>query len=78
MSNDISVSTATAQSAGDNTLLDLLGMDLGPTPAVGQPLPPAMQQPHPPVETGLLDLLGDMSQPVVAPTTSKESKIQML
>lgn len=55
---------ATVQPAGDNTLLDLLGMDLGPTPAVGRPLPPAMQQPHPPMETGLLDLLGDMSQPV--------------
>lgn len=65
---------ATVQPAGDSTLLDLLGMDLGPAPAAGQPLPPAMQQPHPPMETGLLDLLGDMSQPVNPPTSNTESK----
>lgn len=47
----------TIQPAGDNTLLDLLGMDIGPT--IGQAVPPAM--PQQPMETGLLDLLGDTS-----------------
>ena len=73
-SSDVPVPMATTQPAGDNALLDLLGMDLGPTPPVGQMLPPAMQQPHPPMETGLLDLLGDVSQPVTIPAINTESK----
>lgn len=72
-SSDVPVPMATTQPAGDNALLDLLGMDLGPTPAVGQMLPPAMQQPHPPMETGLLDLLGDVSQPVTIPAINTET-----
>lgn len=57
----------TAQTSGDNTLLDLLGMGLGPTPAV--------HQPHPPMETGLLDLLGDTTtQSPTVPTANTESK----
>jgi len=74
MSSDVPVPMATTQPTGDNTLLDLLGMDIGPTPAVGQPLPPTMQQPQPPMGTGLLDLLGDASQPITSPTTNMECK----
>lgn len=67
--------TTAVHPAGDNTLLDLLGMDLGPTPAVGQPLPPALQQ-QPPMGTGLLDLLGETSQPI--PPMSTQSKCYII
>jgi len=70
MSNDVPVPMATTQPAGDSTLLDLLGMDTGAMPTIGQTLPPPMQQP--PMETGLLDLLGD-STPISAPPIA-ESK----
>ena len=64
----------TIQPVGDNTLLDLLGMDIGPTPTIGQAVPPAMlQQPHPPMETGLLDLLGDTSLSTPAIITESKS-----
>lgn len=81
-SSNVPVSIATTtQPTGDNALLDLLGMDLGPTPAVGQSLLPTMQQqqPHPPMETGLLDLLGDTSQPVtVVPAANMNGKSLVL
>ena len=70
MSDDVPVPMTTTQPAVDNTLLDLLGMDTGAMPTIGQTLPPPMQQP--PMETGLLDLLGD-STLVSAPPTA-ESK----
>lgn len=46
-------------------------MDIGPTPSIGQAVPPVM--PQQPMETGLLDLLGDTSLSTTVTVTESKS-----